>query len=128
MQPKFQASNPICGEVQFTAELIANATSEMPADPVALNGTSGYVKFFNNDGTFKVQTSDIGLLGSYEIKVSASLVNYPTVTTITKTTIPINFKLCDLNVNTWSLPKVNVPYATNLTHKYEEPTFQYSNE
>ena len=60
------------------------------------------------------------------MKVSASLDSYPTVITTTKTIVPLKLDLCQLVVNSWILPDAKVPYATNLTHKYEEPSFHYS--
>ena len=87
--------NSLCGGVQFTAELVYNATSTSPSAPIPLNATEGVVKFAT-DGKFTVQSSDASLLGSHELLISASLINYPAQVTSTKTPISLDFKSCEV--------------------------------
>jgi len=91
--PPFQALNSLCGGVQFTAELVFNATLTSQSAPIPLNATEGAVKF-KTDGTITIQSSDASHLGSHELLISASLIDYPAQVTITKTPISLIFKSC----------------------------------
>ena len=76
VSPPFQAKNTLCGDVEFTAELVYKATLPTPSDPVPLNSSNGVVKFYT-DGTFVIESSDATLLGVHELLISGSLVEYP---------------------------------------------------
>lgn len=101
--PPFRSVNTLCGDIEFTAELVYNATLPTASDPIALNATQGVVKF-NTNGNFIVESADTSLYGAHELLISGSLIEYPAQVTGSKTSIPISFEPCEVKIlDSWSL-------------------------
>ena len=49
------------------------------------------------------------MYGSHEIRISASLVNYPTIVTSVETVLPLEYIPCELTIDDWFMSDVYVP-------------------
>ena len=101
--------------MQFTATLVYHADSEAPWTPEALSNVEGSIVVFRTDGAFSIYTSDLALLGSHELHISASLTDFPAVVTASETIISINFARCQVQVLDWVISDTTVPSLQTVT-------------
>ena len=80
---------------------------------------------FNFDGTFTIETNDLALVGTHELRIKTSLVEYPDVLSVTETILPLEFTRCQLILQDWKIGEVSVPPETEAYQVFEEPSFAY---
>ena len=118
-----------CGDLAFVAELYYHEDPDdetvEPIGPITINEEESYL-VFEEDGTFTVVTNDLELLGQYELRLCAYLVEHPHVETLGESILPINFSRCSLNLEHWVISDVSVPPVTESSSVFEEPLFTYT--
>ena len=82
---------------------------------------------FNFDGTFTIETNDLALVGTHELRIKTSLVEYLDVLSVTETILPLEFTRCQLILQDWKIGEVSVPPETEAYQVFEEPSFAYKN-
>ena len=80
---------------------------------------------YDTDGIIVVQTSDLKYVGLHEMRISASLVDYPSVTTSLVTTLPLEFNPCPIGIEQWSLSDVSVAPLEPAAQLFSQPEFTY---
>ena len=60
----------------------------MPDGPIEMNKTDSIVTFYAN-GIFTIQSNDFEMVGNHELRIKASLVEYPSIETIIEIILPL---------------------------------------
>ena len=72
-----------------------------------------------------MQVDDQSLIGSHEIRISASFASYPAVVTPTETILPLVFAPCELTISDWTISDVTVPVGAQPSQAVQEPAIEY---
>ena len=82
---------------------------------------------FKSDGTLEIYTDQIAYLGEHSLHISASLVDYSDMTSLTVTLLPLKFIRCPVAVEEWSSNDLTIPSSpASAIQEISLPVFSYT--
>ena len=81
---------------------------------------------FNSDGTFSIETNNLLLSGTKELRISPRLIEHPNTVIPEETILPLEFITCKLKMQEWTTGDVTVPTGVDAEWVFEEPIITYA--